>query len=139
MLFGYEVGTKSELEAEQRGDRLWWPLLGGTFLCLVYLFSGRPFAREIFQGFFATTLCYGMSFYVRRRNNLGSLWLWKGIFATVPLHIVYLAGIFWSDKLFPNFMTKSIVFIPVLGFGFAIESILFDRIVDWFTPAVAHE
>ena len=77
---------------------MWWPLLGGTALCLLYLFSGRPFATELFQGWIATGLFYGDNFYVRRRKDLATLWLWKSILITVPIHALYLSGIFWLDR-----------------------------------------
>lgn len=114
-----------------------WALWGGTFLCLLYLFSGRRFATEVFQGCFATVLCYGDTFYVRRRKDLNGRWLWKAILVTVPLHFFYLAALFWSDKIFPEFMTKAIIFIPVLSLGFVIESALMQRVIDRFKPSSA--
>ena len=30
MLFGYNVESGFDLALEQRRDRMWWPLLGGT-------------------------------------------------------------------------------------------------------------
>jgi hypothetical protein len=139
MLFGYPIEPDFDLAKEQRRDRLGWVLVGGVVLCAVYLFSGRPYAVEVFQAYMATGLCYGASFYVDRKNDLGKLWLWKVIFASVPLHIAYLAVLFWSDKAFPSVMTKAIVFMPVLAVAFAIESILIDRIADWFKPSSAEQ
>lgn len=55
--------------------------------------------------------------------------------ASLPVHILYLMGVFWSDKKFPEFMTKVVVFLPVLAVGAAIESIFFfDRIANRFKP-----
>lgn len=139
MPFGYHVEPDFDLAKEQSRDRVGWALVGGTFLCLLYLFSGRPFAVEIFQGYVATSLYYGDTFYVRRRGDLGKLWLWKAILATLPLHVLYLAALFWSDALFPNLMTKVIVFIPVLALGFAIESIVLSKLVDRFKPSSAEQ
>jgi hypothetical protein len=134
MLFGYDVEPGFDLAMEQRRDRLWWPLLGGTALCILYLFTGRPFATELFQGWIATGLFYGENFYVRRGKDLPKLWLWKSILATVPIHVIYLSGIFWLDKTLPELMTKVIVFMPLLALGFAIESINMQTIIDRFNP-----
>jgi hypothetical protein len=137
MLFGYGVEQGFDLAMEQRRDRMWWPLLGGTVLCLLYLFTGRPFATEIFQGWIATSLFYGDNFYVRRGKDLPKPWLWKSILATVPIHVVYLAAIFWLDRLLPQLMNKVIVILPVLALGFAIESIKMQTIIDRFKPSEA--
>lgn len=134
-LFGQRIEPDFDLAKEQRGDRVGWILYGGVALCLVYLFSGRPFATEIFQGMLATVLPYGASFYVNQKNNLGQLWLWKAALASLPVHVLYLTGIFWSDRAFPELMTKPIIFVPVLAVGFGLESsLLFDRIADHFKP-----
>ena len=126
-LFGYRIEPDFDLAKEQRRDRVGWVMYGGIALAGGYLFSGGRFATEVFQGVIATSLFYGASFYVDRRNVLRKLWLWEIIFATVPLHVAYLAILFWSDVRFPDVMTKAIVFIPVLSFCFVIESAL----VDW--------
>ena len=118
-LFGYGVEQDFDLALEQRRDRLGWLLLGGTMLCGLNLFTGLPFATELFQGWIATSLFYGDNFYVRRRANLPKLWLWKSILITVPFHVLYLAGIFWLDRAIPQLMTKALVFMPVVGVGFA--------------------
>jgi hypothetical protein len=137
MLFGYGVEQDFDLATEQRRNRMWWPLLGGTVVCLLYLFTGRPFATEILQGWIATSLFYGDNFYVRRGKDLPRLWLWKSIFTTVPFHMIYLSGIFWLDRTLPQLMTKAIVFMPLLALGFAIESIKMQTLIDRFKPAEA--
>jgi hypothetical protein len=132
-LFGYRLEPGFNIAKEQRRDRLSWLLYSGLVLCMAYsFFSRREHSTEVFQGFVATSLFYGETFYVRRRSDIGKLWLWKAIFATIPFHVLYLAGIFWSDRAFPEVMMKAIVFIPVLTLGFAIESIQMQRIVDRF-------
>jgi hypothetical protein len=130
MLFGYNVEPDFDLALEQRRDRLWWLLLSGTAVCILYLFTGRPFSTELFQGWIATGLFYGDNFYVRRRKDLASLW--KSILITVPFHVLYLAGIFWSDRAIPQLMTKAIAFIPIVGVGFALESIAMQPLIDRF-------
>jgi len=140
-LFGQRIEPDFDLPKEQRRDRVGWAIYGGLALCLVYLFSGRPFATEVFQGMFATVFPYGISFYVNQKNNqFGRLWLWKALLVSLPVHVLYLMGIFWSDKEFPELMTKVVVFLPVLAVGAAIESIfLFDRIANHFKPRVASQ
>ena len=135
-LFGQRIEPDFDLAKEQRGDRVWWVIYGGLALSIVYDFSGGPFSTEVLQGMFATVFPYGISFYVNQKNNqLGRLWLWKAVLASLPVHILYLMGVFWSDKEFPEFMTKVVVFLPVLAVGAAIESIfLFDRIANYFKP-----
>jgi hypothetical protein len=137
-LFGYQVEPGFDLEQEQRRDRLNWPFIGGGIVWLVYLFAGGSYAVELFQGLVATILFYGDAFYVRRAKDLDMQWLWKAIVATLPLHALYLGGIFWFDKMFPTVMHKGIIFLPILALGFAIESILVQRLVDAFDSAVNH-
>lgn len=136
-LFGYSVEPGFDLALEQRRDRLAWLLLGRTALCLLYLFTGLPFATELFQGWLATSLFYGDNFYVRRRAYLLKSWLWKSILVTVPIHALYLAGIFWLDRVVPQLMTKAMVFMPVVAVGFAIESIQMQPLIDRFKPSEA--
>src|ERR1700728_3850897 len=93
----YRIEPDFDLAKEQRRDRVGWAMWGGVVLAGVYLFLGGRFGVEAFQGAIATSLFYGSSFYVDRRNALGKLWLWEVIFATAPIHIAYLAGLFWSD------------------------------------------
>ena len=136
-LFGYSVEPDFDLALEQRRDRMWWPLLGGTALCILYSITGRPFDTELFQGWIATCLFYGDNFYVRRGKDLQRLWLWKSILLTAPFHVLYLAGIFWLDRVVPQLMTKAVVFIPVVGVGFALESIAMQPLIDRFKPSDA--
>jgi hypothetical protein len=94
MLFGYGVEPDFDLGIEQRRDRLGWLFLGGVALCIVYSLAGGPFDTEVVQAWFATSLVYGDTFYVRRRQALSKLWLWKSILMTVPIHALYLSAIF---------------------------------------------
>jgi hypothetical protein len=139
MLFGYPIEPDFDLAKEQRRDRVGWVLMAGVVFFGVYLFSGLPYPNEVFQAWFATVLFYGASFYVKRRNELGKPWLSKLIMASVPMHVAYLAALFWSDHTFPNVMTKAMVFMPVIAFAFAIESIVIDRMADWFKPSKAEQ
>jgi hypothetical protein len=133
MLFGYRVEENFDLTLEQRRGRLMW-VNGGGIGVLGVLYVIHPFSAAIFQGYFLTSLYYGDNFYVRRRDNLAKPWLWKAILATIPLHVLLLLVIVWLDWTFPNFFPKIVVSIPILFVTFGIESVLFDRIVDRFSP-----
>jgi hypothetical protein len=139
MLFGYGIEQDFDLALEQRRDRLWWLLLGGTALCILYSISGRPSDTQLFQGWIATALFYGDNFYVRRGKDLRRLWLWKSILVTVPFHVLYLAGMFWLDRAVPQLMTKAFIFIPVVALGFAVESITMQPLIDRFKPTEARQ
>ena len=131
-LFGYRLEPSFNIDKEQRRARLNWPFYCGLVLCIIYLFLGKPYGTELFQAWVATSLFYGENFYVRRRDYLRKSWLLKALIASIPLHALYLAALFWSDRIFPQVMTKAIVFVPVLALGFAIESIQMDRLIDRF-------
>jgi hypothetical protein len=137
MLFGYPVEQGFDFAMEQRRDRLGWLLLGGTVLCVLYSFTGRPFDTELFQVWIATGLFCGDTFYVRRREALSKLWLWKTILLTVPVHVLYLAVVIWSDRTFPQLMTKVAFFLPVIAVGFALESIAMQPLIDRLKPSEA--
>ncbi len=137
MPFGYPVEPNFDLAKEQRWNRAGWVLLGGAVLSIVYDFSGGPFGVRVFQAWIATSLCYGASVYVKRRKDLSKWWLWKGILATVPLHLAYLIALFWLDAAFPQVMNKAVAFIPILAIAYAIESNFVDWIVDRFEPSSA--
>jgi hypothetical protein len=94
--------------------------------------------HQLFQGWIATSLFFGDNFYVRRRKDLARLWLWKAVLITVPIHALYLAGIFWLDRAVPQMMTKAMVFLPVVGVGFAIESVAMQPLIDRFKPSEAN-
>jgi hypothetical protein len=137
-LFGYRVEPNFDPGEERKEDRLNWVIWGGFILLMVYgLF--RTFSVEMFQAYLATGFCYGVNFYVKWRNHFRKLWLWKAIFASVPLYTLYLAGLFWSDRTFPDLMTKAIVFIPVLILGLGIESVLIRGIVNRLKPSSADQ
>jgi hypothetical protein len=133
-MFGYRIEENFDLAKEQRRDRLWWVIVCGFCLMFV-IYIIHPFSSAIFQGYFLTSMCYGDSFYVQRREFLGKLWLWKAILATMPLHLLLLIGIVWLDWAFPNVFPKIIVCGPILFVTFGVEAVLFDSIVDRFSPS----
>jgi hypothetical protein len=135
-MFGYRIEENFDLAKEQRRDCLHWGVGGGIgLLCVLYII--HPFSAAFFQGYFLTSMCYGDSFYVQRRDNLGKLWLWKAMLATIPLHLLLLLGIVWLDWAFPNVFPKIIVCAPILFFTFGVEAVLFDQIVGRFSPSEA--
>lgn len=134
-LFGQQVDPEYDEAKDERFTRVAKFLFGGLIVSLVYLLLGLPFPTEVFQGLVATILPYGSSFYVDRQTNAGQTWFWKAVLVTLPIHAIYLVAIFSCDAIFPEFMMKAVVFIPVLAVGFGIESaLIFDRIVDHFRP-----
>jgi hypothetical protein len=128
-LLGYKLEQDFDINKENRRNRLWWPLLAGAVLCVGYSILNLPFSLQIFQGFVATSLFYGENFYVRNKDHLRSFWLWKVILLTVPVHALYLAGVFWADRAFPGPMKKALVFMPVLVVGVVIESYWVQKII----------
>ena len=133
-MFGYRVEENFDLAKEQRLGRLHWFIGGGLcFLFICYLI--HPFSAAIFQGYCLTLFSYGDSFYVRKSDNLGQIWLWKAMLATIPLHILFIVAIVWLDWAFPSFFPKVLVCGPILIAAFAIESVWFDSIVSWFRRA----
>jgi hypothetical protein len=135
-MFGYRVEEDFDLAKEQRRDRHWWWVVvpGICLVCALYII--HPLPAAILQGYFLTSMSYGESFYVQRRDSLGKPWLWKAIFATIPLHLLLLLGIVWLDWTFPDFFPKVLVCGPILVVTFAVEAVLFDGIVDRFSPQV---
>jgi len=132
-MFGYRVEENFDLPKEQRRDRLYWVIGGGIGL-LGLLHIIHPVSASIFQGYFLTSICYGESFFVLRRDKLGQLWLWKAILATIPLHLLLLLAIVYLDRTFPNFFPKIIVCLPILTVTFGIEAVIFDSIINRFSP-----
>jgi hypothetical protein len=132
-LFGIEIEPDFSMAKEQRSGQLRYVFWGGFFLVLAYAFFDA-FDVRVFQVYLATVVCYGLTFYVARGNYIRTRWLWKAIAASLPIHALYLAAIFWADKASPQGMTKPVVFIPALTFGAAIESFVFDAIADRFKP-----
>lgn len=134
-LFGQRIEPDFDLAKEKRRNRLGWALILGLPLCVLYDILGFHFATQVFQGWLATVLSYGVTFYINQRSNIGTRWLWKAVLASLPVHALYLLGVFWSDSAFPGLMMKVIVFVPALAVLSAIESLFFfDRIVGWFKP-----
>jgi hypothetical protein len=134
-LFGYQIEPDFDLGKEHRKDWVRWTVIGAAIICGASLFWNFRFALQGVQGCIATIACYGQSFYVEQRGQLRKLWVWKALLASVPLHVLYLAGLFWSDKRFPEVMTKAIAFTPVLILGAGIEYVLIQAVINRFKPS----
>lgn len=132
-LFGIDLEPDFSMAKEERSGQFKYVLWGGFLLTLVYSFFHASDVR-LFQAYIATAVCYGMTFYINRGNYLAKLWLWKSIIASLPIHALYLAAIFWADKASPQGMTKPVIFIPALTVGCAVENSLFGAIADRFQP-----
>jgi hypothetical protein len=130
-MFGYRLEENFDLAKEERRSRLMW-VLGAGICLLIAVYFIHPFSMSIFQAYFLTSLFYGDSFYVQRRDKLTEAWLWKAFFTSVPLHVLILIGILGLDRAFPSIFTKIVVFIPLLTLVFGIEAILFDEIASRF-------
>ena len=132
-MFGNRAAGNFDIGKQQRRNRLMWVNGGGIgLLCLLYVV--HPFSAAIFQGYFLTSMCYGDSFHVQRRDDLSKTWLWNAIFATIPLHLLLLLAIVWLDRAFPNVFPQIIVSAPILFVIFGIEDVLFDQIVARCSP-----
>jgi hypothetical protein len=135
-MFGYRIEENFDLAKEERRDRLIWVM--GTGLCfLIVAFLIHPFPIAILQGYFLTSLVYGDSFYVIRKDKLREPCLWKAILATIPIHAFVIIAILGLDRALPSIFLKLVVWIPTLTLVFGIEDVLFDGIVDHFCPSNA--
>jgi len=81
-------------EKEQRRERLGWVLYGvSAMLFVVCLFYVQMVSTErVVHAYAATVLCYGTLLYVEEFDHLRQAWLWKGIFTTIPLHLIFMWG-----------------------------------------------
>ena len=126
-MFGYPVEPDFDLAREKRMDRVGSGILIGAGLAIVYDLFGGKFGVEVFQTVLATVTFYGINFYAERKNYTGNRRFWKALLAMTPLHAAFLVGLVWSDRAFPEVMTKAIVFIPVILTGLGVEVL----VVDW--------
>ena len=139
-MFSYdEVGDVTS-GREQRRNRLWFGLVGGSCLLglffLLHLFSATVL-RMTFIGYAVTVLSYGDSFYVRRKDKVGELWLWKSVLATIPLHLLFLGCIELLIRSLPHFARTGFTTVAFVALCFAVESVLFDSIADRFESSGA--
>ena len=136
-MFGYALEENFDLAKEKRRSRLMWACGIGLTLLIVLRFV-LHFSVAIFQGYLITSLAYGDRFYVSRRDHFREIWLWTGLLLTVPIHLVIVIGFVGLDRFAPEFFSKVFVYFPVVIVVFAVESIVFDRILDRLHPKVSN-
>jgi len=137
MPFGYAEEKDFDLAKEQREDRVRYVLYGVGALLLVIGFLMNEQDRvwlPILDAFGLTTLCYGYAFYAHERQHVRKLWLWKAVLATIPLHLMFLAGLVWWDWRFPHLAHMGFVFAFVLLAACAVETALMKLIIDRVRP-----
>jgi hypothetical protein len=125
------------LEKEQRQERLQWVFYGvGSMLLVVCGFYLQESVElRVLHAYGLTVLTYGALIYVEEFQHLKRLWLWKGVLATIPLHIVFLAGLFWWDAqgpLSPGYILAN----RILSF-FVAEMVIFSLVIDHFQASAS--
>jgi hypothetical protein len=125
------------LDKEQRQERLQWVFYGvGSMLLVVCGFYMQDRVElRILHGYALTVLTYGALIYVEEFQHLKRLWLWKGVLATIPLHITFLAGLFWWDAQGP-LSPGYIVWYRIWPF-FVAEMVIFSSVIDHFKASAS--
>jgi hypothetical protein len=126
-----------DLEKEQRGERLGWVFYGvGAMLLVMCAFYMRERVElRVLHAYGLTVLTYGALIYVEEFQHLKRLWLWEGVLATIPLHIVFLAGLFWWDAqgpLSPGYILAYRIW-PI----FVAEMVIFSLVIDHFKASAS--
>jgi len=128
-----------DLEKEQRLERLGWVFYGvGAMLFVVCGFYLRERAEQrVLHAYGLTVLSYGALLYVEEFEHLRRLWLWKGFLATVPLHIAFVASLFWWDAKYPQLAHSGFMFVHALWPIFVVEMVIFSMIIDHFKASAS--
>ncbi len=126
-----------DVEKEQRRERLGWVFygLGAMLLVICGFYMQERVELGVLHAYILTVLTYGALIYVEEFEHLRRLWLWKGVLATVPLHIVCVAGLFWWDAKGPQ-SPGYILAYKVWPF-FAAEMVVFTLIIDHFKASAS--
>lgn len=90
---------------------------------------------RVLHAYGLTALTYGALIYVEEFEHLRRLWLWKGVLATIPLHILFLAGLFWWDAKVPLGSGYFLVF-RIWPF-FLAEMVIFSLVIDHFKTSAS--
>lgn len=127
--------TESEtltLDKEQRQERLQWVFYGvGSMLLVVCAFYMQERVElRVLHAYGLTVLTYGALIYVEEFEHLKRLWLWKGVLATIPLHVLFLAGLFWWDTKDP--LSPGYVLVFRIWPFFLAEIVIFSLVIDHF-------
>ena len=125
-----------DLEKEQRRERLGWVFYGvGAMLFVVCgFYMQERVEQRVLHAYALTVLCYGALLYVEEFEHLRRLWLWKGVLATIPLHIAFVASLFWWDAKHPH---SGFMFVYALCPVFVVEIVIFSLIIDHFKASAS--
>jgi hypothetical protein len=126
-----------DLEKEQRSDRLVWVFYGvGAMLLVICAFYMQERVElSVLHAYTLTVLTYGALIYVEEFEHLRRLWLWKGVLATIPLHILCVASLVWWDAKVPQ-SSGYVLAYRVWPF-FAAEMVVFTLIIDHFKASAS--
>src|SRR5712664_3221498 len=127
------------LEKQQRFERLKWVFYGvGAMLLVVYgFYMQERVEQRVLHAYGLTVLCYGALLYVEEFEHLRRLWLWKGVLATIPLHIAFVASLFWWDAKHPQLAHSGFMFVYALWAVFVVEIVIFSLIIDHFKASAS--
>ena len=70
--------------------------------------------QRVLHAYGLTVLCYGALLYVEELEHLRRPWLWKGVLVTIPLHIAFVASLFWWDAKHPQLAHSGFMFVYAL-------------------------
>jgi hypothetical protein len=126
-----------DLEKEQRGERLGWVFygVGAMLLVMCAFYMQERVELRVLHAYTLTMLTYGALIYVEEFEHLRRQWLWKGVLATVPLHIMCVAGLFWWDAKSPQSPGYALAY-RVWPF-FVAEMVVFTLVIDHFKASAS--
>ena len=127
------------LDKEQRQERLQWVFYGvGSMLLVVCAFYMQERVElRVLHAYSLTVLTYGALIYVEEFEHLKRLWLWKGVLTTIPLHILFLAGLFWWDAKGP--LSPGYILAYRIWPFFVAEMVVFSLVIDHFKASESPE
>jgi hypothetical protein len=128
-----------DLEKEQRFERLGWVFYGvGAMLFVVCgFYLQERIEQRVLHAYGLTVLCYGALLYVEEFQHLRRLWLWKGVLVTIPLHIAFVAGLFWWDAKHPQLAHSGFMSAYAIWPVFVVEIVIFSLIIDHFKASAS--
>jgi hypothetical protein len=126
-----------DLEKEQRRERLGWVFygVGSMLLVMCAFYMQQRVELRVLHAYSLTVLTYGALIYVEESEHLRRLWLWKGVLATVPLHIVFVACLFWWDAKGPQ--SPGYILAYRIWPFFVVEMVVFTLTIDHFKASAS--
>ncbi len=120
------------LDKEQRQERLQWVFYGVSSMLLVVcaFYMQERVELRVLHAYGLTVLTYGALIYVEEFEHLRRLWLWKGVLATIPLHFLFLLGLFWWDAKGP--LGPGYILAFRIWPFFLAEMVIFSLLIDHF-------